>query len=93
MYRFQRKFGAMRSTEVIDIPYIENEAFRAFRRASQLSGTSVKAMLANAVPVVGLVIKCTQRFQREIKGGLSCQLSRVFDISYVGYVFSLLGLY
>ena len=41
----------MRSIEVIDISYIENEAYRTFRRASQLSGTAVETMLAIAVPI------------------------------------------
>ena len=45
----------MRSIEVTDISYIENEAYRAFRGASQPSGTSVEVILAIAVPVIEVV--------------------------------------
>ena len=49
----------MRPIEVIDISYMENEAYRAFRRASQLSVTSFKAMLAIAVPFIGTLNVCS----------------------------------
>ena len=82
----------MRSIEVIDISYIENEAYRAFRRASQLSVTSIKAMLAITVPFIGTLNVCSA--QREHYYFRSASTSEeVVLISYIGYVFSLPSLY